>query len=78
MQDMHTIISPNRYTTKEAATELGVTDARIRQLCIASHHVGGDPIGSVFAHMWQLDEADLNKIRALRLADGRRSKNHTV
>lgn len=49
------------YTAQEAATELGVTDARVRQLCIESK--GG--IGKKHGKMWLLTEADLLRIRQL-------------
>jgi len=64
-----------QYTTTAAAAELDLTSARIRQFCIASHEEGSNPIGTVFGHVWMLSDEDLDKIRALRLLDGRRREN---
>jgi len=63
------------YTATEAAEKLGVSSARIRQFCIATHADGVDPIGTVFGHMWMLDDADLEKITELRQLDGRKKEN---
>jgi hypothetical protein len=48
------------YTSKEAGERLGVTDARIRQLCIEYEN-----IGKKHGNAWILTEADLLKIQAL-------------
>jgi hypothetical protein len=45
-----------QYTTSQAAQRLGVTDARIRQICIA------EKIGKKFATAWQLSSSDLKRI----------------
>ena len=47
-------------TCQEAATQLGVTDARVRQLCIAKQN-----IGQKHGRAWILTEADLVRIRNL-------------
>jgi hypothetical protein len=44
------------YTSREAADKMGVTDARIRQICIA------EKIGKKFATAWQLSSSDLKRI----------------
>lgn len=48
------------YTSKEAGERLGVTDARVRQLCIEYEN-----IGSKHGNAWILTEADILKIQAL-------------
>lgn len=48
------------YTCKEAAAELGVSDARVRQLCIEHAEIGRKHNAS-----WLLTEADLLKIKNL-------------
>lgn len=48
------------YTAQEAAARLGVTDARIRQLCILHEN-----IGKKHGNAWLLTEADLLRIRHL-------------
>ena len=47
-------------TSKEAAAALGVTDARVRQLCIEYQN-----IGKKHGHVWILTSVDLEKIRML-------------
>jgi len=51
-------------TTAEAAKALGVTDARIRQLCIQYSQTTKN-IGKKHGHVWILTEADCEKIREL-------------
>ena len=53
-------IQQELLTSREAAEALGVTDARIRQLCIANEN-----IGKKHGHVWILTTADLKKIRLL-------------
>lgn len=48
------------YTSREAAKELGVSDAHVRQICIDNAK-----IGTKHGHMWILTEADLERIRAI-------------
>ena len=48
------------FTALEAGRALGVTDARVRQLCIAH-----EDIGAKHGHVWLLTEADLLRIRHL-------------
>jgi len=48
------------YTAQEAADRLGVTDARIRQLCSAY-----ETIGKKHGFAWLLTEADLLRIQQL-------------
>ena len=48
------------FTSKEAANILGVTDARVRQLCIANEN-----IGKKHGHAWILSSEDIARIRAL-------------
>ena len=48
------------YTAQEAATRLGVTDARVRQIC-AQH----ENIGKKHGFAWILTEADILRILAL-------------
>lgn len=48
------------YTAQEAASRLGVTDARIRQLCAAHEN-----IGKKHGFAWLLTEADLLRIQQL-------------
>lgn len=48
------------YTAQEAAIRLGVTDARIRQLCAAYEN-----IGKKHGFAWLLTEADLLRIQQL-------------
>lgn len=48
------------YTSIEAARELGVTDAYVRQLCIDN-----EKIGRKHGKMWLLTDADIERIRAL-------------
>lgn len=48
------------YTTREAAEELGITDGRIRQLCIFHR------IGKKFGHIRMLSIRDLKRIQAVR------------
>ncbi len=47
-------------TCKEAAERLGVTDARVRQLCIQYEN-----IGKKLGFMWLLSTEDVDRIRAL-------------
>lgn len=47
-------------TSKEAAAKLGVSDARVRQLCIQYEN-----IGKKLGFMWLLSGEDLDRIRAL-------------
>jgi len=51
---------PTVYTCRKAADKLGVSDARIRQICI--EHAG---IGSKHGAAWLLTPADLRLIRKL-------------
>ncbi len=53
-------IQQNFLTSKEAADILGVTDARVRQLCIANEN-----IGKKHGHVWILTMADVDRIRLL-------------
>lgn len=48
------------FTSKESAKILGVTDARVRQLCIAYEN-----IGKKHGNAWILSSDDIAKIRAL-------------
>lgn len=48
------------YTCQEAAVKLGVTDARVRQLCIAH-----SDIGQKHGRVWLLTEYDVEQIRNL-------------
>lgn len=48
------------YTSKEAGEKLGVTDARVRQLCIEY-----ESIGKKHGNAWLLTESDILKIQAL-------------
>lgn len=48
------------YAAQEAAARLGVTDARIRQLCILHEN-----IGKKHGIAWLLTEADLLRIQQL-------------
>jgi hypothetical protein len=57
------------YTAEESAAELGVTDARIRQLCLAHQN-----IGRKHGYAWLLSEADIEKIRNLPEFGKRRRK----
>jgi hypothetical protein len=52
-------------TSREAAERLGVTDARVRQLCIHYATIAGKNIGKKLGHVWMLTTDDLDKIRAL-------------
>lgn len=52
------------YTAQEAAQELGVTDAYIRQLCIASRENKGPAIGRKHGRSWLLTVHDVDKIRS--------------
>ncbi len=55
-------------TSREAAIELGVSDARIRQLCI-EYNADAIPesqrIGTKLGHIWMLTQTDVSKIRNL-------------
>lgn len=48
------------FTAQEAAKRLGVTDARVRQLC-AAH----ESIGKKHGFAWLLTEADILRIQQL-------------
>lgn len=48
------------YTCQEAAEQLEMSDARIRQLCIEHNE-----IGKKHGRSWLLTEADLERIRNL-------------
>jgi len=62
------------YTAQTAAAELGITDGRVRQICIESwEDPDRESIGSDHAGTWLLTEADLDRIRELRKT--RRKKN---
>lgn len=56
------------WTSRQAADRLGVSDARVRQLCI-QYNVDGiakpKRIGQKVGHIWLLTDEDLGKIRAL-------------
>ena len=54
------------YSAQTAAAELGLTDGRIRQICIESWEKGDDPIGADHAGTWLLTQDDVDKIRARR------------
>lgn len=58
------------YSTKEAASILGLTEGRICQLCRWN-----EGIGTKFGRDWILTEADLEKIR--NLPDGRKKNGLT-
>jgi len=53
-------IQQDFLTSKEAAELLGVTDARVRQLCISKEN-----IGKKHGHVWILTGADVERIRLL-------------
>lgn len=48
------------YTCQEAANKLGISDARVRQLCIEH-----DNIGRKHGRFWLLTEADIERIQNL-------------
>lgn len=48
------------FTSKEAAQILGVTDARVRQLCISYEN-----IGKKHGNAWIISSEDISKIRSL-------------
>lgn len=51
---------PVFFTTKQAGELLGVTDARVRQLCIANGN-----IGKKHGNAWILSTHDIEQIRNL-------------
>lgn len=53
-------IQQDFLTSREAAEILGVTDARVRQLCIANKN-----IGKKHGHVWILTMVDVDRIRLL-------------
>ncbi len=57
---MKTPTANTLYTSQTAATRLGCSDARIRQVCIAH-----DDIGVKHGYAWLLTEDDILKIREL-------------
>lgn len=59
-KDMNMATLQPFYTTREAGERLGVTDARIRQLCIEHKN-----IGNKHGNAWILTEVDIMKIQAL-------------
>lgn len=60
MGTMTMTMQPAFFTTKEAGEILGVTDARVRQLCIANEN-----IGKKHGNAWILSAADVDRIRSL-------------
>jgi len=55
------------YTAQTAATELGITDSRVRQICIESwEDFDRIPIGRDHAGTWFLTEEDIGLIREQR------------
>jgi hypothetical protein len=57
---MNMTLQYETFTSKEAAGILGVTDARVRQLCISYEN-----IGKKHGHAWILSSDDIAKIRSL-------------
>lgn len=57
---MSMAIAQEFYTAQEAAKRLGVTDARVRQLCIQYEN-----IGKKHGSSWLLTEADILRIQQL-------------
>jgi hypothetical protein len=49
------------FSTQEAATELGVTEGRVRQICRG--YKNGKKFGAKYGRDWFLTETDLEKIR---------------
>jgi len=53
------------YTAQQAAIELRISDAYLRQILIRENGLGNS-IGSKFGKQWILTRADLRAIRKLR------------
>jgi excisionase family DNA binding protein len=61
-------IKKNMLTTQEAARELGVTDARIRQMIIEGACKAEKYEGEIFpaGYIWLVPQQEINRIREKR------------